>query len=596
MFPDEAKKKGWSKLDVIIVSGDAYVDHPSYGTAVIGRVLERRGYKIGIIAQPYWRMLDDFTRLGRPRLCVCVTAGNVDSMVANYTANKKRRRSDDYTPGGLAGMRPNRASIVYTNRIRTAFKGIPVILGGIEASMRRLAHYDYWDDAVRRSILLDAKADMVIYGMGERPIVEVVDRLNKGEIIGSIRDVRGTVVSVKRSEVPPDTIFLPSFEEVRENHEAFNRAFRLAYEQMNPCHGRMVVQPHADQYVLHLPPALPLTTNDLDTSYDLPYMRACHPSYDALGGVKGFETVRWSITALRGCPGECSFCGLSMHQGRIVQSRSRRSILAEAETLARDPAFKGTITDVGGPTANLYGAECRKWTAHDPCSAKQCLMPSKCPSLELGYAKCLGLYKTIRKIPRVKHLFLASGLRYDLLIGLEAEKYLKEICEHYVSGQMKVAPEHTNDSILELMNKPPYRCYEEFVKKFEKVNARLKNRKYLVNYFISAHPGSRLDDALSCAMTLLSRNMRPEQVQDFIPLPMTVSSCLYHTGAHPVSGKRVFVPRRADERAMQRALLQSQNPQNKPLIKKALRILGKENLLNRFISRRPRVSSKISLN
>lgn len=555
---------------------------------MIGRVLEQRGYKVGIIAQPDWRSLNDFTRLGRPRLCFCVTAGNVDSMVANYTANKKSRHNDDYTPGGLAGKRPDRASIVYTNKIQAAFKGIPVILGGIEAGMRRLAHYDYWDDAIRRSVLLDAKADMIVYGMGERPIIEVVDRLNRGEAVGSIKNVPGTVVSVKKTEIPSDVIFIPSFEEARDNSEAFNKAFRLVYEQMNPRHGRIIAQPHGDQYVLQLPPAIPLTTDELDASYDLPYTRAWHPSYDVLGGVKGFETVRWSITALRGCPGECSFCGFSMHQGRIIQSRSQRSILAEAQTLARDPAFKGTITDVGGPTANLYGAECGKWAGSNPCSSKQCLMPEKCPSLELGYAKSLDLYKAIGKIPGVKHIFLASGLRYDLLLEPEAERYLREVCEYYISGQMKVAPEHTNDSILELMNKPPYRRYEEFVKKFEKVNAVLKSRKYLVNYFISAHPGSRLDDALSCAMTLLSRNMRPEQIQDFIPLPMTVSSCLYHTGIHPLSGKRVFVPKGAEERSMQRALLQSQNPRNKQLIKKALRILGKEKLNPVFLKQQRR--------
>ncbi|MDD5085292.1 MAG: YgiQ family radical SAM protein, partial [Candidatus Omnitrophica bacterium] len=451
---------------------------------------------------------------------------------------------------------------------------------------RRLSHYDYWDDEVRRSILLDAKADMIIYGMGECQIVEIIDRLDKGEAIDSIRDVRGTVVSVKKTDTPADAITLPSFEEVRQSDEAFNKAFRFVYEQMNSRSGRIIAQPHADRCVLELPPALPLSTKELDAVYDLPYTRAWHPSYDSLGGVKGFETVRWSITALRGCPGECSFCSFPIHQGRIVQSRSEQSVLAEAKALVRDPAFKGTITDVGGPTANLYGAACRKWEGNEACSAKQCLMPSKCPSLELGYAKCLALYQAIQRIPGVKHLFLSSGFRYDLLTYPEAERYLKEVCEHYISGQMKVAPEHTEDSVLELMNKPPYRSYEEFVKKFEKLNLRLENRRYLVNYFISAHPGSRLDDALSCAMTLLSRNMRPEQVQDFIPLPMTVSSCLYHTGVHPFSGKRVFVPKEADERAMQRALLQSQNPKSKPLIKKALRILHKGHLLNRFMLHR----------
>jgi len=578
----EMKVRGWKELDVLLVSGDAYVDHPSYGTAVIGRVLEGQGFKVGIVAQPNWRSLDDFKCLGRPRLCACITSGNVDSMVAHYTANKHRRRTDDYTPGGLAGKRPDRALIVYANRIREAFKGIPIILGGIEASMRRLAHYDYWDDGVRRSVLLDAKADMIIYGMGERQIVEVIRRLSQGEAVNTISSVRGTVVCAKKENIPNDAVWLPSFEQVQKSPQAFNQAFKVFYQQMSPAKAKAVVQPHKDQYVLENPPALPLTTKELDCSFALPYQRTWHPSYDALGGVKGFETVRFSLIALRGCPGECSFCGLGMHQGRIVQSRSPESILAEAKIIAGQKDFRGTITDIGGPTANLYLAMCGRWQEHDPCSSRQCLMPKKCPSLTLAYEKTLALYRSIKKIPGVKHLFVESGIRYDLLIEPQAQAYLKELCAYYIGGQMKVAPEHTDEKLLKVMNKPPYHVYEAFVQKFEKANARLPKRKYLVNYFISTHPGSRLEEALQCATTLLSKRMRPEQIQDYLPLPMTLSSCLYYTGRHPLTGERVFTEKSVSGRVMQRALLQSQNPENRPLIQKALRLLGKEYLAGQF--------------
>ena len=578
MFLDEVKAKGWPELDVIIISGDAYVDHPSYGSAVIGRLLESKGYRVGIIAQPDWRSLEDFTRLGRPRLCVCITAGNVDSMVANYTANKRTRKDDDPASAG----RPDRASIVYANRCREAFKGLPIILGGVEASMRRLAHYDYWDDAVRRSILIDAKADMIVYGMGEKPITQVLARLAKGEDISTIRDVRGTVVRVRSAEVPSDAIILSSFEDVKKDLVAFNTAFRLAYEQMSPDGARSLAQAHAGQAVLQLPPPLPMAPAELDASYDLPYTRQAHPVYKSKGGVKGLETVRWSITALRGCPGECSFCGIAMHQGRIVQSRTPDSIRREAERMTKDRDFRGTINDVGGPTANLYGARCRKWVEGKVCVGKSCLMPLKCPSLELGSAGALSLYESLRHLPGVKHVFVQSGLRYDLLLEPEAEKYFKALCEHHISGQMKVAPEHTSDNVLKLMNKPPYARYEQFVLKFEEINRGLKNRTYLVNYFVSAHPGARLEDAFDCAMTLLSHGMRPEQVQDFLPLPMTVAGCMYHTGHHPLTGKPVHVPKKDTERAMQRALIQSQNPGSGPLIDKALRLLGKEYERNKF--------------
>ncbi len=577
MFPDEIKAKGWDALDVLIISGDPYVDHPSFGTALIGRVLESKGYRVGIIAQPDWRSPDDFIRLGTPRLAVCITAGNVDSMVANYTANKRQRHGDD----DVLGERPDRASIVYATRARQVFKGVPVILGGVEASMRRLAHYDYWDDAVRRSVLIDAKADMIIYGMGERPITDVLSRLAKGETINAIRNVAGTVVRVKQADVSADALILPSFEKVSQDKDAFNDAFRVAYDQMSPADARVLAQAHADQVVLQLPPALPMTSEELDASYDLPYTRQAHPVYARHGGVKGLETVRWSITALRGCPGECSFCGIAMHQGRIVQNRTPASIQREVKQFTLDKNFHGTISDVGGPTANLYGAQCENWTKGKACHGKQCLMPSKCPSLKLGSASALELYEMICATPGVKHMFIQSGLRYDLLMEPDAREYFKALCEKHISGQMKVAPEHTSDEVLKLMNKPSHQKYRDFVDAFENINSRLKKRVYLVNYFVSAHPGAGLKQAFDSAMTLLSCGMLPEQVQDFLPLPMTVSGAMYHTGKHPMTGKAVYVPK-DNERAMQRALVQSQNPKSAPLIDKALRILGEEKHRSKF--------------
>ncbi len=576
MFYDEMEKLGWKELDVLLVSGDAYVDHPSYGTALIGRLLESKGYKVGIIAQPDWRRTDDFIRLGRPRLCALVSAGNVDSMVANYTANKRERREDNYTPGGVSGGRPDRTSIVYVNQLRSVFKGLPVILGGVEASMRRLAHYDYWDNKVRRSLLLDAKADMLVYGMGERPVCEIMERLKNGEPCTAIRDVRGTVVALRQGDVPQDSVVLPAFEEVSSDLKAFNTAYRLAYREMNPVSGKILIQRHGDRFVMQNSPALPLGSQELDASYELPYARKWHPSYDASGGVKGFEAVRWSVTVVRGCSGECSFCGLAMHQGRVIQSRSRQSVINEVRRIAKDPAFKGTITDVGGPTANLYGATCGNWESQGPCKDKQCIMPSKCPSLKVGYDECLSLYRALRQVAGVKHVFVGSGLRYDLLLDEDADAYFRELCEFHVSGQMKVAPEHANDKVLALMNKPPHARYEAFVRKFEQVNAGLKSRRYLVNYFITSHPGCGLNEAYDCAMFLRKRDMQPEQVQDFIPLPMTVSGCMYYTGEHPLTGERVYVPKDILEREMQRALVQPQNERSAPFIAKALRILGKK--------------------
>jgi len=581
---DDVKKRGWSGLDVVIVTGDAYVDHPSYGAAVIGRVLESNGFKVGIIAQPDWRSPRDFQKLGKPRLFFGVTSGNVDSMVAHYTANKRERDADEYSPGNKIGLRPDRALIVYSQRLRQAYHDVPIILGGIEASLRRLAHYDYWDNAVRRSVLADAKADMLVFGMGESAIVQIAQALDRGEPIADIDSVRGTVVIRKDISFFREHVQIPSYEEVKENKEAFNKAFRILYEEQNPVKARVIVQKHADRYVVHLPPSLPLGTEELDAIYELPYARNWHPVYRSQGGIKGFETVRSSLISHRGCCGECAFCSLYLHQGRIVQSRSLQSLVREARLLAQRKDFHGTITDIGGPTANLYEASCIQWKEQGFCKDKKCLVPQKCKNLRLGYTESLRMYEALRKVPGVKHVFIGSGFRYDLLTDKESESYLQELIRYYISGQMKVAPEYSDDTVLRLMNKPAAKNYEDFVRGFNAACVKVHKKMYLVNYFINAHPGTRLDDALGMALYLKSKGMSPEQVQDFIPLPMTLSACLYYTGKHPFTGERVYVPQSFVERKMQRAMMQYRNSRNRKLLRDALRKMNREHLFHKLIS------------
>ncbi|MFH1245222.1 MAG: YgiQ family radical SAM protein, partial [Candidatus Omnitrophota bacterium] len=552
---------------------DAYVDHPAYGTAVIGRVLESYGYKVGVIPQPDWRGTEDFTRLGRPRLFFGITAGNTDSMIANYTANKKPRQSDEYSAGDKAGSRPDRAAIVYANRVRQAFKDVPIVLGGMEASLRRLSHYDYWDNRVRRSILLDARADVLVYGMGERQVVEIAQGLEQGRLIQEL-DIRGTVVARREKREIENSITIPSFEETAQDKNKFNEAFTIMYANMSPETAKTIVQPHQEQFVLQRPPAWPFSPAELDTIYDLPYLRGWHPIYAAQGGVRGLETVRFSLTSHRGCCGECSFCALYAHQGRIIQSRSARSIIREAELLAQGSDFKGTITDVGGPTANLYATQCTLWKRANFCLKKKCLIPQKCAGLRLGYEQSIELYRQLRKIPRVKHVFIGSGVRYDLLTDRYAEKYLEEICAHHVSGMLKVAPEHSSDKVLRLMNKPAFSVYETFARKFQTTVRRLKKDYYLINYFLSAHPGSTLRETLQLAVYLAQKKIRPQQIQDFIPSPMTLSAGIYWTGRDPWTSKEVYVPKTFRERKMQRALIQYYQPAKRKLVYQALRLLG----------------------
>lgn len=575
----EMAQLGWDELDVLLVTGDAYVDHPAFGAAVIGRVLLAEGYRVGIVAQPDWKTIDDFRRLGRPRLFVGIASGNVDSLVANYTANRRPRSSDDYSPGGAAGRRPDRAVIVYANRVREAFGKVPIAIGGIEASLRRFAHYDYWDDRVRRSLLLDSRADILVYGMGESQVREIARRLKTGE---SLDGIRGTAVVRDDAGAIDGAVRLPSAEEVARSADAFNRAFALFSREQDPFRGKTVVQPHANRAVVQYPPPLPPSAEELDRIYELPYARAGHPSYDDTKGIPALETVRWSIVSHRGCCGECSFCSLSFHQGRIVRSRSADSILREAEAISRQPGFKGTITDVGGPTANLFLAACERWAKAGACVHRSCLTPRPCPRLRLGYREALDLYRRIGGMPSVKHVFIGSGFRHDLFGGTEGEKYLGEICRGHISGRMKVAPEHSEAAVLDLMNKPRFDAYDAFRERFEEANRGRKGRVYLVHYFLSAHPGASLREALRLALALEERGIHPEQVQDFIPLPMTLSSCLYHTGVHPFTGEKVYVPRTVGERRMQRALLQHRNPVNRPLVEKALTELKAGHLLDRL--------------
>jgi len=581
----DMEKRGWDEADIILVSGDAYVDHPSFGTALIGRILESRGFRVGVIAQPDWRSSRDFMRLGRPRLFFAVSAGNVDSMVANYTANKKRRREDTFSPGNKPGLRPDRASIVYSNCLRQAFSGVNIVLGGIEASLRRLAHYDYWDDEVRRSLLLDAKADFLVYGMAETAIVELAQRLKKGEPAAEINFIRGTVVVRRDLSFVKKRVVLPSFEQVKESKQDFNLAFKKIYREQDPFHSATLVQKHGPRWVVHFPPALPLPREKLDSVYALPFTRRYHPMYKTKGGIKGLETVRWSLTSHRGCPGECAFCSIFFHQGRIVQSRSRRSLLEEARGFISEPDFKGTINDVGGPTANLYQAECSRYKGKGFCPAKKCLFPEKCPEFKTGYSQSLNLYRSLAELPGVRHVFIGSGFRYDLLKGKENRAYLRRVCESFISGQMKVAPEHSDAAVLKLMHKPGISVYKEFLRDFKQAGKGLERKCFLVNYFIVGHPGCSLDAALDLALFCLDRNMQPEQVQDFIPLPMTLSAAVYYTGKHPFTGEKIYTAKTLRERRMQRALLQYRNPKNKKLILEALGELGRKDLAGKFFKK-----------
>lgn len=572
---EEVKALGWDQYDFLLVSGDAYVDHPSFGAAIIGRVLEAEGYRVVMLPQPDWHSKDDFIKFGRPRLGVMISGGNIDSMVNHYTAAKKRRSEDLYSNGGEAGHRPDRCTIVYSNRIREAFGDIPLIVGGLEASLRRFAHYDYWDNKVRHSLIVDSQADIICYGMGERSTVEIANALNAGVPISDINYVSGTVY--KTSEPPKDSIELESFEEVSTGKTAYAKAMQTEYNNQDPFKGKTLCQKHGKIYVVQNPPSKPLSQSEMDRVYALPYTRSVHPMYK--DGVPAIEEVKFSITSSRGCFGACNFCALTFHQGRIIQARSHKSIINEAKNMTYDPDFKGYIHDVGGPTANFRTPACDNQLKHGACIGKQCLFPQPCKNLKIDHTDYINLLRKLRAIDGVKRVFIRSGIRYDYLIHDKNDEFFKELCKYHVSGQLKVAPEHVSERVLKAMGKPPVSVYEKFRKKFYEINDEIGKEQYLVPYLMSSHPGSTLADAIELALYLKKWGIRPRQVQDFYPTPGTISTAQYYTGIDPITMKKIFVPKSQEEKAMQRALLQYTKPENYNLVYKALIKAGREDLI-----------------
>lgn len=571
----EAVARGWETVDVVLVSGDAYVDHPSFGTALIGRFLESMGLRIGIIAQPDWRSPADFAEFGTPRLFWGITAGAMDSMVANYTTAGKRRKFDSYAPGGKFGLRPDRAVIVYANRLRELSGSVvPIIAGGIEASLRRLAHYDFWDDKVRRSLLFDARIDLLVYGFGEKALAEIVKR---AQTRSDFNNIPGTALIA--AEPPPGAIILPSYAEVSENKDAFNQAFILADAENNPIRGRVLAQAHENRWAIVQSPARPLSQTEMDQIYALPFTRQAHPSYEAAGGIPALSEVLFSITAHRGCLGNCSFCTLAAHQGRIIQSRSDESILQEATSFTKDPRFKGIIHDVGGPSANFHEPACAGQESRGPCKNRACMFPEPCRHLNRSQASFAALLRRLRDIPGVRHVFVRSGIRHDMAILEESREFLRELTLHHVSGQLKVAPEHVDNRVLRLMGKPPFEVYRAFADEFAELTRAAGKKQYLVPYFISGHPGADLNAAIKMAEFIKEQGRFFEQVQDFIPLPMTRSACQWYTGKDPFTGEEVYVPSDPREKAMHRALMQFQAPENWELVKEALEISGRKDLI-----------------
>ncbi|MBE6819710.1 MAG: YgiQ family radical SAM protein [Ruminococcaceae bacterium] len=571
--------RGWSEVDFVYVSGDAYVDHPAFGAAIITRVLENAGFKVAFLAQPDWHGTDDFMRFGRPRLGFLVSSGNIDSMVAHYTAAKKKRSSDYYSPGGKFGLRPDRAVIVYCNRIREAYGDIPVVIGGLEASLRRFAHYDYWDDKIRRSILLDAQADLLSFGMGERSILEIAKRLDSGENIADIRDIRGTCYSVDVRETPYYGTECPSFENVCNSKKEYAVSCRIQQDEQDFFRGRAVRQRHGSRMLVQNQPAIPLSQQELDEVYALPYMRTYHPAYESEGGVPGIEEVRFSIAHNRGCFGGCNFCSLAFHQGRYITARSKESIVKEAKLLTELPDFKGYIHDIGGPTANFRRPSCDGQEKRGLCKGKKCLAPTICPNLKFNHEEYLDILRTVRTLPKVKKVFIRSGIRYDYMLADKNDSFFRELVAHHVSGQLKVAPEHCSAAVLDKMGKPRIEAYLEFSKRYFKYTKKEGKEQYLVPYLMSSHPGSTLKEAVELALFLKKIGIRPEQVQDFYPTPGTVSTCMFYTGLDPYTMKEVYVAKDPHEKAMQRALLQYFNPKNADLVREALRKAGRHDLI-----------------
>ena len=577
--PEELHRQHIERPDFVYVIGDAYVDHPSFGHAIISRLLQAHGYSVAIISQPDWKKPESVTIFGEPRLGFLVTAGNMDSMVNHYTVSKKHRSTDAYTPGGVTGKRPDRAVIVYTNLIRQTYKQTPVIVGGIEASLRRLAHYDYWSDSLRRSILMDCGADLVSYGMGERSILAIAEALDAGIPVSQITYVDGTCFKTKSLEQVYDYERLPDYEELKKDRLNYARSFYTQYQNTDPFQGKRLVEGYPGMYVVQNPPAKPLTQLEMDDIYDLPYCRTYHPMYKTAGGIPAIAEVEFSLVSCRGCFGACSFCALTFHQGRIIQSRSHESILREARIMTETEGFKGYIHDVGGPTADFRHPACKKQLEKGACKTRQCLFPTPCKNLDADHSDYVELLRKLRSLPGVKKVFVRSGIRFDYVLADKSNEFLRELVEHHVSGQLKVAPEHISDRVLQKMGKPPYAVYKKFTEAYNGMNRKLNKNQFLVPYLMSSHPGCRLSDAITLAVELKRLGHYPEQVQDFYPTPSTLSTCMYYTGVDPRDMQPVYVPVSPHEKAMQRALMQSKNPANRELVKEALLKEGRKDLI-----------------
>ena len=576
----DMEERGWEQVDFVYVCGDAYVDHPSFGHAVITRLLEAHGYKVGIIAQPDWKEKTSVMEYGEPRLAFLVSAGNMDSMVNHYSVSKRPRRTDAYTPGGVMGKRPDYAAVVYGNLIRQTYKKTPVILGGIEASLRRMAHYDYWSDRLKRSILLDSGADLISYGMGERSILEIAEALEAGIDVKDLTFIPGTVFRAKSLDSVYDPVILPGFEEMKQDKLLYARSFYTQYCNTDPIKGRCLAEPYGEHlYVVQNPPSRPLGQEEMDEVYGYPYMRTYHPSYEKDGGVPAIAEVKFSLISNRGCFGGCSFCALTFHQGRILQTRSHESLLDEAVKMTEDPDFKGYIHDVGGPTANFRQPSCDKQLEHGVCKNRQCLYPKPCRNLKADHKDYVRLLRKLREIPKVKKVFIRSGIRFDYVMADPDDTFFRELCAYHVSGQLKVAPEHVSDAVLSRMGKPENKVYQAFVKKYKRINQELGKDQYLVPYLMSSHPGSTLKEAVELAEYLRDLGYMPEQVQDFYPTPSTISTCMYYTGVDPRDMKPVYVPKNPHEKAMQRALIQYRDPKNYDLVLEALKKAGRMDLV-----------------
>lgn len=579
MTREELNARGIDVPDFVYVIGDAYVDHPSFGAAIISRVLEAKGFSVAILSQPDWRSHRDFTRFGRPRLGFLVTSGNIDSMVAHYTAAKRKRSQDAYSPGGKAGKRPDRAVLVYCRKLRQLYGDVPIIIGGLEASLRRFAHYDYWDDRVRPSILEESGADLLLYGMGEHSIIEVAQGLRDGIPVGQLTEIRGSCYMTAPEHTPLGSAECPSYAQVCESKQAYAKACRIQYDQQDEIYGKRVIQRHGSRMLVQNPPALSLTTEELDWVYSLPYTRTYHPSYEAQGGVPGIEEVQFSITHNRGCFGFCNFCSIALHQGRRVTVRSEESVLAEAERIVQMPNFKGYIHDVGGPTANFRHPSCEKQLTAGLCKGKKCLAPAPCKGLHADHEEYLHMLRQLRKIKGVKRVFIRSGIRYDYLMADPDDTFMRELIRYHVSGQLKVAPEHCAAAVLDKMGKPHIEAYLAFQKKFYEITKGMGKEQYLVPYLMSSHPGSTLQAAVELAVFLKQQHIHPEQVQDFYPTPGTLSTCMFYTELDPYTMEPVYVPKTPEEKAMQRALLQYFQPKNKPLVLAALKKAGRRDLI-----------------